>query len=155
MLKGLSPLIAIILLIAFTVAVAGIISVWLTGFARTQTELVGEEAEFQLICSYAGIALSDVKYGNGYLAGIVENVGTVVLGNISLHITYLNASSEKTDLCIAGNNVVKCSVSNITLFSNEIVSFNISIGGSNYDEIRVAGNCSTHDEVERSEVKLV
>jgi len=35
--KGVSPFIATILLIAFTVAIGGIISLFLTGFTRTQT----------------------------------------------------------------------------------------------------------------------
>ena len=33
--KGISPMIAVVLLLAFTVAVGGILSVWFTGFTRT------------------------------------------------------------------------------------------------------------------------
>jgi flagellin-like protein len=49
--KGISPMIAVVLLIAFTVAVGGIISVWLTGFTRTTTGGTESRAEALSRCS--------------------------------------------------------------------------------------------------------
>lgn len=49
--KGISPLIAIILLIAFTVGVGGIISLWLTGFTATQTSTVETSGERLVKCA--------------------------------------------------------------------------------------------------------
>ena len=43
--KGISPMIATVLLLAFTIAVGGIISVWLTGMTRTQTAGVTTAAQ--------------------------------------------------------------------------------------------------------------
>ena len=50
MLKGISPLIGTVLLVAFTIAVAGIISAWIIPYTKRQTALVGEEAETQTYC---------------------------------------------------------------------------------------------------------
>lgn len=153
--KGISPLLATILLIAFTVAVSGIISLWLISFSKTTTTTVGTEAETQLVCSYAGISLYDVKYSNNYLSGTIENVGSVPLGNISLQVIYTNATQQKFELCLVGNQAISCSVSNISLTSyGDIVTFNISIGGSNYNKIRAIGNCSTAYEITASEVTV-
>jgi len=49
--KAISPMIATILLIAFTVAVGGIISVWLTGYTRTTSAAVSTATEDQIKCT--------------------------------------------------------------------------------------------------------
>ncbi|MEM5766043.1 MAG: archaellin/type IV pilin N-terminal domain-containing protein [Candidatus Aenigmatarchaeota archaeon] len=49
--KAVSPMIATILLIAFTVAVGGIISVWLTTYTRTTGASVSTATEDQIKCS--------------------------------------------------------------------------------------------------------
>jgi len=138
--KGVSPLIATILLIAFTLSVAGIVSIWLTGFARTSTETVGKESSTQLICSYGGIALSNLKFSNNRLSGSIENTRTIILGNITIQVLYTNASSPQTEKLY------------VSLTPREKYSFNISIS-YNYDKIRVITNCSSvYDEVGSSEV---
>lgn len=62
--KAISPLIASVLLIAFTMAVAAILTSWVTGFTKTQTGFVGEKAEKQVKCTYATFKVqkSDVTY---------------------------------------------------------------------------------------------
>jgi flagellin-like protein len=49
--KGISPMIAIVLLIAFTVALGGVLSVWLTGLTTTQTQQVTNQSSSQVKCS--------------------------------------------------------------------------------------------------------
>lgn len=49
--KGISPMIAIVLLIAFTVAIGGIMSVWLTGLTSTQTQQVSNQSAAQVKCT--------------------------------------------------------------------------------------------------------
>lgn len=141
--KAISPLIATVLLIAFTVAVAGIISTWLSSFTTTTTETVKKQSETQVTCVYGSINLKSLKYRTPYLSGAIENNGQIAIGNITLNILYQNASSEKIGLCMFGNNTAAtCSVSNFSLSVSEYKSFNVSIGGSNYDEIRATTNCS-------------
>lgn len=48
--KAISPMVATILLIAFTVAIGGLISVWMTGFTRTIGAGVSSVSENQTAC---------------------------------------------------------------------------------------------------------
>lgn len=151
--KGISPLIATVLLIAFTVGVGAILVTWVTGFTRSTTQTVGRQSEKEVVCSYAGVSLKSLSFNNPYLSGIIENSGSVTLGNFTMVIIYTNGTSTSFDLCTVGNTVEKCTVSNMTLAARLQKSFNVSIGGSNYDRIRVTTNCTTaYDEVTSSEV---
>jgi len=49
--KGVSPLIAAVLLIAFTVALGAIIMTWGRGFVQQQTDTVNSESAQQMTCS--------------------------------------------------------------------------------------------------------
>jgi flagellin-like protein len=62
--KGISPLIAVVLLIAFTVAVGGIHSIWLTTLSTTQTEKTEERFNKETACSTAHLKVKEVVYGN-------------------------------------------------------------------------------------------
>jgi len=144
--KGVSPLIATVLLIAFTVAVGGLISIWLTGFTQTQTSAVGSQASTSIACSNGGLSLSSMSYCAPYLSGQITNIGSVTLGNLSLTITYQNATVvQKFCLNISGSTVGSIPspcTGNLTIGPSELTSFNISIGGSNYDVIRLVSNCT-------------
>ena len=140
--KGISPLIATVLLIAFTVAVAGIIATWITGFATTTSQTVSTQSNIEITCAYGAINIRSLKYSSPYLSGVVENNGQIDLGNISISIIYQNATSEKVQLCKSGITGQTCAVSNLSLRISEQQSFNFSLNGSNYDEIRVITNCS-------------
>ena len=140
--KGISPLIATVLLIAFTVAVAGIIATWITGFATTTSESVSKQSSNEINCAYGAINIRSLRYASPYLSGIIENNGQIELGNISISVVYQNATSEKIQLCKSGITGQSCAVSNLTLRISEQQSFNFSLNGSNYDEIRAISNCS-------------
>lgn len=150
--KGISPMVAVVLLIAITVIVGGIISVWLTGYTTTTTETISKESEARIACMHAGISIRNLKFNDPYLTGYIENTGSVKLGNINLQIIYQNASVEKIPLCLIGGTAGNCSASNITLSQGDLITFNVSIG-SNYDKIRVTSNCTEGTyEAQRSEV---
>ena len=154
--KGVSPIIATVLLIAFTVGVAGIVSVWLTTFAKTSTENVEKESKEELTCVYGGIALSSLKFANGNISGNIENTRQISIGSITLQIVYSNASINTTTLCLAGSRAVWCPTANLSLTPREIASFNVSSGtGSKSDitKLRVYTNCSSvFDEADSSEI---
>jgi FlaG/FlaF family flagellin (archaellin) len=59
-------MISTILLIAFTVAVGGIISVWLTGFTRTATGGTESRTEALSHCSASGFEVISVKTTDNY-----------------------------------------------------------------------------------------
>ena len=79
--KGISPLIAGVLLIAFTLAVAAIISGWLTSLTKTTTEKTEKGVSTQVECSKAVIEIEKVTSSDV----IIHNSGSVSLtGNFTV-----------------------------------------------------------------------
>lgn len=151
--KGISPFIAVILLIAFTVGVSGIISVWLSGYTQTTSNIVSNQSTTEITCTYGGISLKNLKYSVGNVSGTIENTGTISLKEIQIQALFKNATSLKVAMCGTATAPFNCSSANLSLSSREAASFNVSIGGSNYNDIRVITNCaSVYDEVDASEV---
>jgi len=145
--KAVSDMIATVLLIAFTVAVAGIVSVWITNFASTSTEQVKQQSDRELYCAYGGVSVSSLRYCGGYFSGVVENTNLVDIGNITVQIIFDNSTSQKVPLNRSGATTF------MSLTPREIDSFNISIGGGNYNIIHVYTNCSNvYDDAGRSDV---
>ncbi len=90
--KAISPMIAVVLLIAFTVAVGGILSVWLSTLAQTQTSTVSSGTEKQVKCSASALKISEVRYptgtGNANVnVTVVYDSGRETLSNITVEIT--------------------------------------------------------------------
>lgn len=140
--KGLSPLVATVLLIAFTVGVGGIISVWISGFTQTSSKIVSKEGENQIICSNGAIDLSNLKYCSNNMSGIIKNNGRIDLGNITLQIIGTNSSQ----VSIALNSSSGGSGGNyLALKPGQIFSFNQTLTGigASYDKIWIYTNCST------------
>ena len=141
--KGISGFIATILIIAFTVAIAGVVSSWLLGFANVETKTVGSQSNLKIICNDGGIILSDLKYYCPKLAGKVKNTGRISLGNITLQILYTNSTQETQCISYADGLLVNVICpGNLSISVGEEYPFNLTIGGSNYDTIRVYANCS-------------
>jgi flagellin-like protein len=145
--KGISPLIASVLLIAFTVAVGGILSIWLVGFTTTNTNIISEQTTDELECSYAAVSIRNLRYNttSSNITGMVENTKWRTIGNVSILILYKNQTSYKLRLNdTAGNR--------LTLDPRDTYSFSITTA-SNYDKIRVMTNCSSvYDEASSSDV---
>ena len=152
--KGVSPLIATVLLIAFTVAVAGVISIWITGFASESTETVTNQTDIELYCSNGGVGVSDLRYCNSYLAGIIQNTGLVDLSGITAQVTFQNATPAQT-IYLEQNGSATTNSSKMVLSPRQIASFNITIGGSNYHRIHIYTNCANvYDDVDSGYVTV-
>jgi len=81
--KGISAIIASVLLIAFTVAVGGILSVWSTTLTTTQTQTVGNQTGGQIVCSPALIVDEvEVTSGGGGVNVTYHNAGNQVITNV-------------------------------------------------------------------------
>ena len=145
--KAVSDMIATVLLIAFTVAVAGIVSVWITGFTSTSTQQVTEQSNKELYCAYGGISVSNLAYCGGYFSGVVTNTNLVDLGNITLQVLFDNSTNQNIKLNRSSGSVF------MSLTPRELDSFNVSIGGSNYDRLHFYTNCSNvYDDAVRADV---
>ncbi len=72
--KGVSPLIAAILLIAFTVAVGGIISTWITTLTTTTTGITQAAGEKQVKCATAVFDIVEVVSS----LGVTDSINTTI-----------------------------------------------------------------------------
>lgn len=95
--KGISPLIASIVLIAFVIAVASIVGPWFTKFVGESTNQATERGEDDIRCSSAGLYLSEVTKnettgGNVTLAAEVQNTGDVKLSDFWIELTHDSSS---------------------------------------------------------------
>ncbi len=93
--KAISPLIAVIMLIAFTMIIAGILATWTTNFATRQRVQI----EF---CSEAGAYIQGGTYDSGTLNLIIYNNGKVPL-NFSCILTYKDGTSVKSPSAVVIN----------------------------------------------------
>jgi flagellin-like protein len=154
--KGISPLVATVLLIAFTTAIASIISFWLIPFLKEFFQSTTQQTDIQLKCSKGGISLFDLKYNlsSSYLSGKIENTGSISLGNFDMEIIYTNYTIERNGLCSSNGIIIFCETSNLTLLPRSLVFFNLQIS-SNYDTIIINTNCSAYgvyDKVTKDEI---
>jgi hypothetical protein len=131
--KGVSPLIAEILLIGFTVAIASIIILWSTSFTKTTTKTIGSQAETQMACTYGGIDFyGTITYNSTSQAiyGYIRNTGNIPLGNITFQIVYKNGNIDTKTLQLDA------------LLPSAISSFYFDGISSNIDLIYVFTNCT-------------
>ncbi len=150
--KGLSPLVATVLLIAFTVGVGGIISVWISGFTQTSSKIVSKEGETQIICSNGNIEVTTLRYCNNNMSGIIKNNGRITLGNITLQVIATNNSQVNIRLNDSSGG---SGGEYLALKAGQIFSFNQTLTGvgSSYDKIWAYTNCSSvNDLAEKSDV---
>lgn len=85
--KGISPLVAAVLLIAATMSIAGILAYWATSYVKTslppinETEIQCRQADFRIYkCSY------DIP--NQKINMILENIKGVELKDLKLFVEY-------------------------------------------------------------------
>jgi flagellin-like protein len=141
--KGISPIVAVVLLIAFTIVIGSILLLWSRGFVEQPLVETGEKAEREVECAYGFLDLFGLKYCNGVLEGSIWNRGTIKLRNITVQVIYPAPRAPlKFPLCLAGDKVISCEVANISIDVNEVYKFNISLSDSGFDEIRVTSHCS-------------
>ncbi len=81
--KGISPLIASVLLIAFTIAIAGVISGWMSGLTKTTTEAAGRGAK----CPGAGLEIISTSCSSNIVKITTMNSGSVDLTNFVALVT--------------------------------------------------------------------
>lgn len=101
--KGVSPLIATVILIAFVVAVAAIASQFLTGFSQERASQVEREGEETVDCSLAALEIDPDSVthnaGSDELLLTIENTGREDLG--IPEIVYSNTTDEIREVALA------------------------------------------------------
>jgi len=79
--KAISPMIAVVLLIAFTIAVGGILSLWMTGYVTTTTQSVETASTNQTKC--AGTYIDVISVDNDAI--LITNRGAETISSISCY----------------------------------------------------------------------
>lgn len=94
--RGISPLIATVLLIGFVVAAFGVVMLWTRGFVEELQEKRGAEGTARLDCaSDVEIGIRDLTFGGGQLTAVVENKRGRVDGFIFVVRGDTDSSSEE------------------------------------------------------------
>ncbi|MBS3107878.1 hypothetical protein J4468_03075 [Candidatus Woesearchaeota archaeon] len=75
--KGISPLIATVLIIGFTVALAAVIMVWGSDFIKSTTDDVDRTTKVQIACTNADFKVLSCKKAAGEVS--IENIGAISL----------------------------------------------------------------------------
>ncbi|MBI2085191.1 MAG: hypothetical protein HYT71_01620 [Candidatus Aenigmarchaeota archaeon] len=141
--KGLSPLIASVLLIGFTMAVAAILVVWITGFTQQQTTTVGQRADLQTKCSYSSFTVprNDVAVvANTLNVTVIYSAGSEVLNITGFEVRDTNGISYVNITIVNGSAVQNLAVGSVTKFSNYILSGSLP-GGVSWSRVRVTALC--------------
>ncbi len=89
--KGLSPLIAAVLLIVFTVAIASMVMTWLRDYTTGATENVDATSQDIMQCAKESLQVTNVYLsidvtGDEMIRATVKNTGTVNINLSSAHI---------------------------------------------------------------------
>jgi len=91
--KGISPLIASVLLIAFTMTIAGLMAAWATSYVSGQTEKLTEQSETTKSCSGANFRIeSDTMKTNTSVTVVLYNSGGVDFTNMNVNMFYTNST---------------------------------------------------------------
>ncbi len=141
--KGLSPLIASVLLIGFTMAVAAILVVWITGFTQQQTTTVGQRADLQTKCSYSSFTIprNDVAVvGNTLNVTVVYSAGSELLNITGFEVRDTNGISYVNITVVNNTAVQNIALGSVTKFTNYILSGAIP-GGVSWSKVRVTALC--------------
>lgn len=137
--KGISPLIAAVLLIAFTVAIATLVAGWFSTLAGGTTEKVTNTTDLAVDCSAASINIKEV-YVKAGLAGtvrvLVENNGFTDNLNISSAFAYNSTGNAFV--------ATEVPVSDFDRGEIQILTFsdaNMSTCPNNFDRVIVTTSC--------------
>jgi len=135
--KGISPLIAAVLLIAFTVAIATLVMGWFSQLTRTTTTTVSNKTTEAVACSNAQVSIEDVYMRLNATEGdariLVKNSGFSTLGITSLQVynttganfsTGFGAASSLAPGSIVTYNLTNVSIPTCATFSKVIVTTN-------------------------------
>lgn len=125
--SGVSPLIASVLLIAFTMAVAAILTAWVTQFTQQQTETLGNESSDQIDCSFAQLEIQEAVAGDSNVTVSVTNMGTVELDVI---MEAFDDGSVAASLLPEDNDALQNLTAGVTT--------SIGIGTGDEDSVRVS-----------------
>ena len=138
--KGISPLIAAVLLIAFTVAVGGIIATWLTSFSKTTTAGVESSTKGASKCS--GVYIEVKAYDNaiGTDKIVLYNPSGETITDIKLYTDGTNRTSLLSSTTLNPSGIISASSTDLL---NGVST--ITATGLCENNVVVSGKCESSD----------
>jgi len=91
--KGISPLIAAVLLIAFTMTIAGLMAAWAQSFVSGQTEELTTAARESQQCTGANFNIDSIKTNSTHVSLVLYNNGGMELNDFDVFLTYENSTA--------------------------------------------------------------
>lgn len=152
--KGISPFVATVFVISFTVGAGVLLGPWIYSLTKSQAETVGGETETRLDCQYGGIRIDDDSIkcsftGNPDLLNFtIENTGTINLYNFTCEI-YLNGVVYEYGVNNSINNQTFTDSSPLRPAQKRTVAVNITdnLASANPEWIRIrVPKCPTVDD---------
>jgi flagellin-like protein len=123
--KGISPLVAAVLLIAVTMTIAGLLAYWAASFVKTS---LPETNETETQCRFADFSIYSCTYSNRTVNLILENTQNVDLEDLKAYFIFSNNTvSDAYDL-------------NETLPSGRLKSFTIT-SVDDFSKISIKTHC--------------
>lgn len=97
--KGISPLIAAVLLIAVTMTIAGVLAFWASSFVQQGLEQSSNQT-VATECNFGNFLVDACSYdsGTGRLTLILNNIATVDLKNVTAYAIYPDGTLNQTTL---------------------------------------------------------
>lgn len=135
--KGVSPLIAVVLLIAFTLAIGGFVSTWMYDITKSQTTEVVTRSKPECAFAYLNVISNTSEFDNttDTLSFQIENTGTKSVEITDIQVIYDNGTQVKTNWgarTLASNEIM--SITNVT--ENGSATINNSI-----KKVRILTDC--------------
>lgn len=117
-LKGISPLIAAVLLIAVTMAIAGVLAFWASGFAKSKSQQFSNQTYQIQLCSQADFSIYTNIYNETSKLHkiILENKGPVSFKITSVDYIYTNGIERKdiNFILATGSQLQELDIANVT-----------------------------------------
>ncbi len=140
MLKGVSPLIAAVLLIVFTVAIGAVVLNWMTEYTKGTTEKAGTDTSTTVECAKQILDIVDVKIDNdGNVTVFLQN-----LGSADARITTVTLYDDAGNICNANTSFTGVTVSAGGMVVFTPITTCTSVNKSAYT-LRVASDCGSSD----------
>tara|TARA_Y100000310_G_scaffold269523_1_gene282748 strand:+ start:3036 stop:3536 length:501 start_codon:yes stop_codon:yes gene_type:complete len=149
--KGISPLIATVLLIGFAVALAAVVMTWGLDFIRTTAETTEEQTKYTLICaSDLSFSISGVDQNTGSESITIDNRGQVDIVSLIFRI-YSSSGVDTLDTSTANltvTGVAKFAVKNFQDQSGSTVLANLLSNSTKVEAVAtVAGEAGEENIV--------
>ncbi len=140
--KAISPLIATVLLIAFTITIATLISNFYTGFLSAQQSSSSEKTTATLNCAYAILKINSASY-NGTSAALRIRLTNEDKSTQDMALTNITFSVIKQDGTSAFY-AAACGCADESLYPGETKFYAASItGGCNITSVFVTTSCAS------------